>query len=87
MGAAGATPGEWAIALASDDVRDAALALTVPHATRDRVRIALGLGFVPGAVALLALVFGIAPLPVAPVAAALGVVAAVLHAREKRQAA
>ena len=39
MSAAGAAPGEWAVALASDDVRDAALALTVPRACRaNRVR-------------------------------------------------
>ena len=30
MTAAGSTPGEWAVALASDDVRDAASALTIP---------------------------------------------------------
>ena len=39
MGAAGSTPGEWAVALASDDVRDAAMALAIPHATRARVRV------------------------------------------------
>ena len=41
MGAAGSTPGEWAVALASDDVRDAAMALAIPHATRARVRVAI----------------------------------------------
>jgi Cu+-exporting ATPase len=82
MGAAGSTPGEWGIALASDDVRDAALALSIPHATRARVRVAIALGATPGLVALLAIAFGVAPLAVAPLAALLGAVAAAAHARE-----
>ena len=82
MGAAGSTPGEWAIALASDDVRDAADALAIPHATRKRVWTAIGLGAAPGFVALLAIGFGIASLAVAPLAVLLGAVAAAVHARE-----
>jgi Cu+-exporting ATPase len=82
MGAAGSTPGEWAVALASHDVRDAALALSIPHATRARVRVAIALGATPGVVALLAIGFGVAPLGVAPLAALLGAVAAAVHARE-----
>ncbi len=82
MGAAGSTPGEWGVALASDDVRDAALALAIPHATRGRVRVAIALGATPGIVALLAIGFGVAPLAVAPLAALLGAVAATAHARE-----
>jgi len=82
MGAAGQTPGEWAVALASDDVRDAAQALTVPHVTRERVRAALVIGFVPGALALLAVSFGIAPLAVAPVSALVGAIAALTYTRE-----
>jgi len=65
MGAAGSTPGEWAVALASDDVRDAAMALAIPHATRARVRVAIALGATPGLVALLAVGFGVAPLAIA----------------------
>jgi cation transport ATPase len=87
MGAAGSTPGEWAIALASDDVRDAALALSIPHATRVRVRVAITLGAVPGIVALLAVGFGVAPLSVAPLASLLGAVAVALHARDSQGAA
>jgi cation transport ATPase len=82
MGAAGSTPGEWAVALASDDVRDAASALAIPHATRHRVRVAIALGATPGLVALLAVGFGVAPLAIAPVAAFLGAVAVAMHARE-----
>jgi cation transport ATPase len=82
MGAAGFTPGEWAVALASDDVRDAAMALVIPHATRARVRAAIALGATPGLVALLAVGFGVAPLAIAPIAAFVGAVAVAVHARE-----
>ncbi|HTB75723.1 MAG TPA: HAD family hydrolase [Polyangiaceae bacterium] len=82
MGAAGSTPGEWAVALASDDVRDAAMALAIPHATRARVRVAMALGAIPGLVALLAVGFGVAPLAIAPLAALVGAVAVAVHARE-----
>jgi Cu+-exporting ATPase len=82
MGAAGSTPGEWAVALASDDVRDAAIALAIPHAARARVRVAIVLGATPGLVALLAVFFGVAPLAVAPLAGLLGAIAVAVHARE-----
>jgi cation transport ATPase len=82
MGSAGAAPGEWAIALAGDDLRDAARALAIPHATRARLRAALALGAGPGLVALLAVGFGIAPLAVAPLAAMAASVALAVHARE-----
>ncbi len=85
MGAAGSTPGEWAIALASDDVRDAADALAIPHATRARVWGAISLGASPGIVALLAIGFGIAPLAAAPLAVLLGAIAVAVHARESAQ--
>lgn len=82
MAAAGTTSGEWAVVLASDDVRDAALALAIPHAARDRARVAIALGATPGLVALLAIGFGVAPLAVAPIAALVGALAVAAHARE-----
>jgi P-type Cu+ transporter len=82
MGAAGSTPGEWAVALASDDIRDAAAAITIPHATRDRVRVCVALGASPAILAVLAIGFGVAPLAVAPLAALGATVAAAIHARE-----
>jgi P-type E1-E2 ATPase len=82
MSAAGSTPGEWAVALASDDVRDAALALAIPHAARDRARVAIALGATPGVIALLAIGFGIAPLAIAPLAALAGAIAVAVQARE-----
>jgi P-type E1-E2 ATPase len=89
MGAAGSTPGEWAIAMASDDVRDAAEALAIPRATRMRAWTAIALGCGPGLVAVLAIGFGVAPLASAPLSVLLGAIAVAVHARESapRQAA
>jgi len=83
MAAAGSTPGEWAVALAGDQLRDAALALTIPRAAGERARVAMAIGATPGLVAVLAVAFGIAPLAVAPLAALLGAIAVMLHARER----
>jgi P-type E1-E2 ATPase len=76
MGAAGSSPGEWTVQLASDDVRDAALALSIARATRDRARRVFVIALAPLAAALFAIGFGLAPLEVAPVAAAAGVLVA-----------
>lgn len=82
MGASGSTPGDWAVVIASDDVRDAALALSIPHAARDRARLAIVLGGTPGLLALLGIALGAAPFALAPIAALLGAVAVAVHARE-----
>jgi cation transport ATPase len=82
MMAAGSTPGEWAVALASDDVRDAASSLTISHRARERARTAIALGAAPSLIALLAVGFGVAPPAAAPVGILLGVLALVVHARE-----
>jgi len=82
MGPSGSTPGEWSVVVASDDVRDAALGLAIPHAARDRARVAIALVAIPGTVALLAIGFGVAPLAVAPIAGLLGAAAVAAHARE-----
>jgi Cu+-exporting ATPase len=82
MGTAGSITAEWSIVLANDDVRDAAFALAIAHAARDRARVAIALGATPGLVALLGIGVGIAP----PVAAALAMfvstISAAAHARE-----
>jgi cation transport ATPase len=83
MESAGAAPGEWAVALASDDVRDAALALTVPRTCRDRSRTAIVIGGVVQALGALGLAFGIAPPALLPV---LGVVAAAVVVTVVREA-
>jgi P-type Cu+ transporter len=71
MSAAGRAPGEWGVVLASDDVRDAALALTVPRACRDRAKAALVVGGVSQALAVLGIAFGIAPPVAAPLIVAI----------------
>jgi hypothetical protein len=64
--------GDWDVGLASDDVRDAAMALAIAHAARDRSRVALVSGVAPGCVAFLAIAFGVGPLFVAPLAVLVG---------------
>jgi Cu+-exporting ATPase len=86
MGTAGSTSGDWAVVLASDDVRDAALALAIPHAARERARIAIALGALPGLVALLAIAFGLGSIVVVPIAAFVAAVAVAAHARESTAA-
>jgi len=58
------------------------MALAIPHAARDRSRLAIALGATPGMIALLAIGFGIAPLAVAPLAALAGALAVAVRARE-----
>jgi cation transport ATPase len=82
MGAGGSIAGEWAVVLANDDVREAALALAIPHGARDRARIAIALGATPGLLALLAIGVGIAPSVVAALSVFFGAVSAAAHARE-----
>jgi cation transport ATPase len=87
MGAAGLSPGEWAVSLAGDDTRDAALALTIPRLSRDRARRAASLAAIPGFASLLAIVFGVAPIELAPIALIIGAAVAAAHARETKASA
>jgi cation transport ATPase len=82
MEAAGAAPGEWGVALASDDVRDAALALTVPRASRDRAKMAVVVGGLTQALGALGIAFGIVPPAVVPVLGVLAAAAVVSVVRE-----
>jgi cation transport ATPase len=82
MTAAGAAPGEWGVALASDDVRDAALALTVPRACRERAKSAALIGAAAQGVSLLGIAFGAAPPALAPIAAVLAAGFALAVVRE-----
>ena len=79
--AAGGTPGEWGVALASNDVRDAARALSIATESRDRTKVAIALGLAPGGVVALGIALGLAPLALAPLVAFAGLAAAVVHAR------
>lgn len=79
--AAGSTPGDFAVTLASDDVRDGALALALAHKTRLEARVGLGIAVVPALVGAGIISFGILPPAYAPIASLLGGVIAVAHAR------
>ncbi len=82
LAAAGAAPGEWTVALASDDVRDAVLALTIAREARERAVRSLVIGLGPGVLAGLGLGLGIVPLFVAPLAGLFGTVLAINLARD-----
>jgi cation transport ATPase len=79
--AAGASPGEWAVTLAGDDVRDAALGLTLAHRTRSEARTSLLLATIPGALGSLAVAFNVLPAVFAPLAGLLGGLVAAAYAR------
>jgi Cu+-exporting ATPase len=82
MSAAGSAPGEWGVALASDDVRDAALALTVPRACRERAKTAALIGAAAQIVVGLGIAFGLAPPAIAPVIAVIAGASALAFVRE-----
>ncbi|MBX3206964.1 MAG: HAD-IC family P-type ATPase [Labilithrix sp.] len=82
MEAAGSAPGEWGVALASDDVRDATLSLTIPRACRDRARVALVVSGLTQALGALGIGFGVAPPAVVPVLGVLAAAAVVSIVRE-----
>ena len=77
LGAAGSTPGEWSVCLASDDVRDAARALSLAKEARDRAKVAMAVGILPGVLAALAVGWGVLPIWTAPVALFAGALAAI----------
>ena len=81
LGAAGASPGEWGVALASHDVRDAARALAIAIETRRRTKVAIWLALAPGGVAALGIALGLVPLSLGPLMSLSGLAAAVVHAR------
>jgi P-type Cu+ transporter len=81
MSAAGAAPGRWEVALASDDVRDGALAISLAQRTRHHAKAGLTIAIAPGVAFALAVAFGLMPATYAPIAIAIGAVFAVLHAR------
>jgi Cu+-exporting ATPase len=78
---AGSTPGEWTVALASDDVRHAALALGLSRICRERTRVAMVIGFAPGVLAALGIAIGVVPLIAAPGAALVAALGVLAHAR------
>ncbi len=81
LGAAGAASAEHDIALASDDLRDGALALVVARRTRVEARVGFGLAAIPPALGVLIVAVGLLPPAFVPIASLLGAVVAVLHIR------
>ena len=79
--AAGSTPGDFGVVLASDDVRDGALALALAHRTRTEARVGLGLAVGPALLGAAIIAFGLLPPAYAPIASLLGGAMAVAHAR------
>lgn len=79
--AAGTSPGEWQVSLVTDDIRDAALALTLAHRARAEGRTALLLALAPGITGALAVAFGLLPPVFAPLTGLLGGLLAATHAR------
>jgi Cu+-exporting ATPase len=84
MDAAGATPGEWAVALASDDVSHAADALIIPRTANAQAKVVSALALAPAIFAVLAIAFGVAPLALGPVATLIGALASALYLRSSR---
>ena len=81
MPAQGGASGEWGVMVASDDVRDGALAISLARRTKNEARTGLILAMAPGTFLSLAVAFGLLPPAYAPLAALLGASAAALHAR------
>jgi Cu+-exporting ATPase len=81
MPSLGGAPGEWAVMLASDDVRHGALAISLARRTKYESRTALVLALAPGVAFALAVAFGVVPAAYAPIAGLFGAAASALHAR------
>lgn len=81
LGAAGTTPGETAVMLASDDVRDAALSLALAKRVRVEARAGVAIAVVPAVVGAITVAFGLLPPAYAPIASLLGGVMALVHTK------
>jgi Cu+-exporting ATPase len=81
MPSSGGGPGDWGVALASDDVRHGALAISLARRTKYEARAGLVLALAPGVAFALAVAFGVLPAAYAPLAGLVGAAASALHAR------
>jgi P-type E1-E2 ATPase len=81
VGGAGRERDRFSVALVSDDVRDASVALALAHRTHAQAATVLGLALVPGVLGALVVAFAILPAEYAPLAQLLGSVAAVWQLR------
>jgi cation transport ATPase len=82
LDAAGASPGEWSVALASDDVRAASEALAIPRVARERSTRTMAVALAPGVLASLALALALIPSWTAPVIGALAASVALIWAKD-----
>jgi cation transport ATPase len=73
--------GEWAVMLASDDVRHGALAISLARRTKIEARTSLIIALAPPVVCSLFVGFGLFPLACAPISGLAGAVCATFHAR------
>lgn len=80
LAAAGSSTSEWAVQLASDDVRDAAYAIRLAHDTRREARLGLALTLGPTLIGVGLASLNLVPIATAPLLALAGTVAAVLRA-------
>ena len=81
LGAAGPATNDWGAPLASSDVRDGALALTLAQRARVQASVALLLSIVPSIAASLAVAFGVLPPAFVLVAVVIGALLAAFHAK------
>jgi Cu+-exporting ATPase len=81
LSAAGSASGDYAVALCSDDVRDAALALALARSAQSESRVGLALALGPALLGAVTVVFGFLPVAFAPLATLVGSIVAVVHAR------
>jgi Cu+-exporting ATPase len=83
LASAGATNAEWHVHLVSDDVRDAAYAIRLAHRCHADSILGLGLALGPGALGAVAVMFGLVPAAIAPMAALVGLLATVYRLRAR----
>jgi cation transport ATPase len=81
LGAAGSAQAEQEVALASDDLRDAALSLALARRTRIEARVGFGLAAIPPTLGTLIVALGVLPPAFVPLAALIGGAMGVLHGR------
>ena len=82
LGAAGTASREYDIALASDDLRDAALALALARRSRIEARVTFGLASLPPVLGVGIVALGLLPAAFVPIASLLGGIVAVFYSRK-----
>lgn len=81
LGSAGSAAGEFEVALASDDVRDAALSIALARRARAEARLAFALAALPAVVGIAVVSLGVLPAVFVPVASLVGGAMGVLHGK------